>query len=95
MKRNFDPSNFADAETEDTDYFGCPTGAIANSDSTCSACTSGTYANTNADPQVCTPCAYDTYSRDSAVSCDPCGEGLGTLELGSDSADDCISKTNH
>ena len=82
--------NFDDADTEDIVESGCSVGFIQNQDDTCSKCTAGTFANTAADTnQVCESCAYDTYSGDEATECTACGTGLGTLEIGSDTAEDC------
>ena len=85
-------ASFDDADTEDIVESGCSVGFIQNQDDTCSKCTAGTFANTAADTnQVCESCAYDTYSGDEATECTACGTGLGTLEIGSDTAGDCTS----
>ena len=46
--------------------------------------------NPGAVPEECTPCTFGTYSGVGATACTGCGTGLGTLEKGSDSAEDCI-----
>ena len=81
--------------TEDVVQAGCDAGYIENADSTCAQCAAGTYANIVADPQECTLCALDTYSAIGATECVNCGSGLGTLEVGSDAAEDCIGTVHH
>ena len=87
--------NFEEAEVEDIYTIGCDPGYVTNTDNTCSQCTPGTYVTTDSNHgnrQHCGLCPYDTYSDVGATECRVCGEGLGTLEIASTSAADCVGK---
>ena len=78
--------NFDDLDITNLETTACQVGEVVHDDY-CKSCPAGFFADQ--ERLLCTLCPLDSYSIEPGNQCTACGEGKGTLNVGTAVAEDC------